>query len=119
MIDTIYREEYPAVVGLNVKDKLHAADYKHVIPILDDIIQKHGSLRAVVDANDYHGITLHALFEELKFDTTHWTSFHRIAIVGEKTWHEQFTKISNKLMHGQMKFFHTDQLDQAWQWASE
>ncbi|QQE13758.1 STAS/SEC14 domain-containing protein [Planctomycetota bacterium] len=119
MIDTVYRDEYPTVVGLVATDKLQATDYKHVIPVLDDIIQKHGSLRAVVDINNYKGISLHAIFEELKFDTTHWSSFHRIALVGEKKWHEQMTKITNKLMHGQMRFFHTNEIDEAWQWAAE
>ena len=119
MIDVVEREGACNVLGLNVSGKLSGDDYHYVIPILNQMIEEHGKLRVVIDLNDFGGMSLHAIFDELKFDITHWSSFEKIAIIGDKSWLNQMSKLTDKLIRGHVKHYHEDQKEDAWTWASE
>ena len=81
------------VLGLRVNGKLVHEDYQKFVPMLEEMIQKHGSIRCYFEMAEFHGITPHALWDELKFDIKHCRDVERCAVVGEKTSHEWMTKL--------------------------
>lgn len=108
------------VIGIKVCGKLVHEDYAQVVPKLEHIIEQHGSIRCYCELTDFHGITPHALWDELKFDTKHCRDIERCAIVGDPSWHNWMTKISQTIFsRADVKFFDESQSQEAWDWVNE
>lgn len=108
------------VIGIKVHGKLVHEDYAQVVPQLEKIIEEHGSLRCYCELSEFHGITPHALWDELKFDTKHCKEIERCAIVGDPSWHNWMTKISQTIFNrADVKYFDESQSQEAWDWVYE
>ena len=108
------------VIGMKVKGKLVHEDYEQFVPRLEKLIEEHGSIRCYCELTDFHGITPHALWDELKFDVKHCKDIERCAIVGDPSWHQWMSRMGQTIFsQAQMKYFNVDQAEEAWQWASE
>ena len=108
------------VVGLKVNGKLLHEDYQQLIPKLEKLIEEQGSIRCLFEMTDFHGFTLRALWDEMKFDVTHCTKIERCAVVGNRTWQKWAVNFFKPLFFkATIKFFNTADLDTAWQWIGE
>ena len=85
MIETLSRSS-GKVFGMRVSGKLLHQDYELFVPALEKLIEKHGSIRCLVEMIDLHGIELRALWDEIKFDVRHARQIERCAVVGDKAW---------------------------------
>ena len=85
------------VIGIKVHGKLVHEDYAQVVPKLEQLIEQHGSIRCYCELTDFHGITPHALWDELKFDTKHCRDIERCAMVGDPSWHQWMSKIGQMI----------------------
>ena len=72
--------------GFKMSGKLHDADYQTFVPAIDAAIAKHGKVRLLAQFHDFQGWDVHALWDDIKFSTTHCTTIERIALVGDRTW---------------------------------
>ncbi|MDZ7617518.1 MAG: STAS/SEC14 domain-containing protein [Patescibacteria group bacterium] len=61
------------------------ADYEQFVPKLESLIHQHGSLRCYCEIGNYQGVSLRAIWDELKFDVTHCNQIERCAVVGDST----------------------------------
>ena len=61
------------ILGFKMSGKLHDADYKTFVPMIDDAIAKQGKVRLLAQFHDLQGWDLHALWDDTKFATTHGT----------------------------------------------
>ena len=59
------------VFGMKVSGKLLHRDYQQFVPMLEKLIEEHGSVRCLIEMIDFHGIELRALWDEIKFDVRH------------------------------------------------
>jgi hypothetical protein len=108
------------VIGMKVQGKLVHEDYAQFVPKLEKLIEEHGSIRCYCELTDFHGITPHALWDELKFDVKHFKDVERCAMVGDPSWHQWMTKTGQAIFsHAQMRYFDQSQSEEAWQWVSE
>ena len=76
------------ILGFKLSGKLHDADYKTFVPAVDAAVTKHGKVRILAQFHDFQGWDMKALWDDIKFSTTHCTKIDRIALVGEKKWEE-------------------------------
>jgi hypothetical protein len=76
------------VFGFTVSGKLTRDDYRRMLPRLEEAIRKHGKISVLVHIESMTGMELGAMWEELKFDLKHFRHFRRLALVGDKKWHE-------------------------------
>jgi hypothetical protein len=76
----------PKILGFKMTGKLHDADYKSFVPLVDAAIATGGKVRLLAQFHDFQGWDMHALWDDIKFSTTHCTKIERVALVGEKTW---------------------------------
>ena len=107
------------VLGFKMSGKLHDEDYKKFVPIVDAAAAKHGKVRLLAQFHDFHGWDAHALWDDIKFSTTHCTKIERIALVGEKKWEEWMTKVCKPFTMAKVKYFDAAETDQAWAWLQE
>ena len=107
------------VLGFKMSGKLHDEDYQKFVPAIDAAVAKHGKVRLLAQFHDFHGWDLHALWDDIKFSTTHCTKIDRIALVGEKTWEKWMAIVCKPFTMAKIKYFDVSQLDQAKAWLSE
>ena len=107
------------ILGFTLSGKLHDEDYKHFVPTVDAAIASHGKVRMLAHFVDFHGWDISALWDDIKFATTHCTKVDRIALVGDKRWEEWMAKVCKPFTTAQLRYFDSAQIDAAWAWLKE
>jgi len=107
------------VLGFKMSGKLHDEDYKKFVPLVDEAIAKDGKVRMLAQFHDFHGWDAHALWDDIKFSTTHCTKIERIALVGEKSWEAGMAKVCKPFTMAKIEYFDATKIDDAWKWIQE
>jgi hypothetical protein len=115
MIEQLPHESTKAL-GFKLSGKLHDEDYKTFVPLVDKAFAAQGKLRMLAWFHDFHGWDVHALWDDIKFSTTHCTKIERIALVGEKKWEEWMAKVCKPFTMAKIKYFQASEIEAAWQW---
>ena len=113
------KESTGRVLGFKLSGKLHDEDYKMFVPLVDDAIAKQGKVRILAQFHDFHGWDAHALWDDIKFSTTHCTKIDRIALVGDKKWEEWMAKVCKPFSMAKIEYFDATKIDDAKKWLSE
>ena len=95
------------------------ADYKALIPRLEAAIDRHGSIRLLVDMGEFKGIELQAVWDDFAFGIKHWNDLERMALVGDKRWQELSAKSFNRLTKGDIRYFDLADANAARAWIEE
>jgi hypothetical protein len=107
------------VLGFKISGKLHDVDYAHFVPVIDAVVAKEGKARLLAQFEDFHGWDLHALWDDVKFATTHCTKIDRIALVGDNKWEEWMAKVCKPFTFAKIRYFDAAQVQAAWDWLRE
>src|SRR5262249_51220035 len=107
------------VLGFQMSGKLHDADYQTFVPVIDAALAKHPKVRLLAVFHDFHGWDAHALWDDIKFSTTHCTKLERIALVGEKAWEKWMATVCKPFTMAKIRYFDATQLDAAKAWLAE
>ena len=106
-------------VGFKMSGKLHDDDYKKFVPLVDAKIAKDGKVNVLAQFHDFHGWDLHALWDDIKFATTHCNKIERVAMVGDKQWEAWMAKVCKPFTMAKIKYFDAADIKSAWQWLKE
>lgn len=106
------------VLAFKLSGKLHDADYKILVPAVDEAA-KSGKVRLMAQFHDFHGWDAHALWDDIKFATTHCMKFDKIALVGEKTWEKWMATVCKPFTMAKVQYFDAADIDKAWAWLQE
>lgn len=107
------------VLGFKLSGKLHDADYQTFVPAIDAAIAGSGKVRILAWFEDFHGWDAKALWDDIKFSTTHCTKVDRIALVGDKTWEKWMAVVCKPFTMASVKYFDAAKVDDAWKWLEE
>ncbi|MBL8822117.1 MAG: STAS/SEC14 domain-containing protein [Planctomycetia bacterium] len=107
------------VLGFKMSGKLHDADYQHFVPTVDAAVAKLGKVRLLAVFHDFQGWDMHALWDDIKFATTHCTKIDRIALVGDKKWEEWMAKVCKPFTMASIQYFDATKEVDAWKWLEE
>jgi len=107
------------VLGFKMSGKLHDDDYKKFVPQIDAQAAKDGKVRLLAEFHDFHGWDLHALWDDIKFSTTHCTKIERIALVGDKKWEAWMAKVCKPFTMAKIRYFDAADINAAWAWLKE
>jgi hypothetical protein len=106
------------VLGFKISGRLHDADYKTFVPLIDAAAGS-GKVRLLALFEDFHGWDLHALWDDIKFSTTHCTSIERIALVGDRAWEKWMADVCKPFTMATVRHFDAADIDAAWAWLGE
>jgi hypothetical protein len=106
-------------VGFKMSGKLHDEDYKKFVPQVDAEIAEAGKINILAQFHDFRGWDAKALWEDIKFSTTHCTKFKKIALVGEKTWEKWMAKVCKPFTMAKIKYFDVSEIEAAKKWLTE
>ena len=107
------------ILGFKMSGKLHDVDYQRFVPAIDAAVAKQGQVRLLAQFHDFHGWDLPALWDDIKFSTTHCTKIERIALVGEKKWEQWMAKVCKPFTMAKIQYFDAAKIDDARKWLSE
>jgi hypothetical protein len=107
------------VVAFRLSGKLHDEDYKQFVPMVDDAISLFGKVRILAEFCDFQGWDLHALWDDIKFSTTHCTKIERIALVGDKAWEKWMAGVCKPFTLAKVRYFEPAEINAAWAWLAE
>ncbi len=107
------------VLGFKLSGKLHDEDYKTFVPRVDAAIAEEGKVRMLALFHDFQGWDACALWDDIKFATTHCTKIERIALVGEKKWEEWMAKVCKPFTMAKVQYFDASDIDAAWKWLAD
>ena len=106
------------VLGFKLSGKLHDADYKTFVPMVD-AAAKTGKVRMLAQFHDFHGWDAKALWDDIKFATTHCTKFEKIALVGDKACEKWMAAVCKPFTMAKIRYFDTAEIDAAKAWLAE
>ncbi len=107
------------VLGFKMSGKLHDEDYKLFVPMVDKAIAEEGKVRILAEFHDFHGWDAHALWDDIKFSTTHCTKIERIALVGDKAWEKGMATVCKPFTMAKIRYFDAHETDAAKAWLAE
>ncbi len=115
---TVQMEEREAgkVLEVDVTGRLDKQDYEEFSPKVEQLIEKHGKIRVLLETHDFHGWNAGALWEDIKFNVKHFSDIERLAVVGEKKWEKGMATFCKPFTTAKVRYFATDQADEARQW---
>ena len=112
-------ESSEQVLGFQMSGKLHDEDYKHFVPMVDAALAKYGKVRLLARFHDFHGWDARALWDDIKFATTHCAKMDRIALVGEKSWEKWMAAVCKPFTLAKVRYFDAPDIEAAWAWLDE
>lgn len=104
---------------VQLSGKLTKEDYQHFVPEFERLVQREGKIRALVRMHDFHGWTMAALWEDIKFDLKHFGDIERLALVGERKWEAGMAAFCKPFTRATIRYFDEAQYDEALRWVSE
>ena len=111
---------HPGIVGFCLSGKLKDEDYRAFVPAIDRVIAAaQGSVRLLVQFEDFHGWDLHGAWDDFKFGIEHYADTERIAVIGDQRWEQWMTLLWKPFSRAEIRYFDGDETDQAWAWIRE
>lgn len=109
----------PKTLGFKLSGKLHDEDYKVFVPAVDKAVAEQGKVRMLAVFHDFHGWDAKALWDDIKFSTTHCTKIERIALVGEKAWEKGMASVCKPFTMAKIQYFDAADIAKARSWLAE
>ena len=101
---------------VQVSGKLSKETYEVFLPAIVAQIKEHVKIRILFEMHDFHGWTMGAMWEDLKFDFAHWKDIERLAIVGESKWEAGMAVFCKPFTAAKIQYFDHAKLDEAKAW---
>ena len=106
------------VLGYRVIGKLTKEDYATVAADIEALGQQESSIGLLLDLEAFEGEEIEARGAKLSFEGDYQERIAKLAIVGDKKWHEERLTLADRLNYTrELRFFPTDEREAAWEWS--
>jgi hypothetical protein len=107
------------ILVLTLTGKLEAADYAQFVEQVDQAVKNHGKIRFIVEMHDFHGWTFGALWEDIRFDVSHYSQIERLALIGNQKWQAGMASFCKPFTTATVRYFDEAAADEASIWIHE
>ncbi|PKN50812.1 MAG: STAS/SEC14 domain-containing protein [Deltaproteobacteria bacterium HGW-Deltaproteobacteria-13] len=115
----LYEENGGRVLVIHFTGKLTKADYEHFVPEVERLVGQYGKLNMLFDMTGFHGWDAGAFWEDTKFAVTHFSDILKLAIAGDKKWHEGMAVFSKPFTKAKVRYFDHSEIHGAHKWLAE
>ncbi|GGH68104.1 SpoIIAA family protein [Phaeocystidibacter marisrubri] len=91
--------------------KLDDTDYDKMLPLLWQKIEQHEQISWYFEMQDFEGWSASALWRDAKFDLKNKEHLKKVAIVGQKKWHELMTDIMKPFTDADIRYFDEEEAE--------
>ena len=113
---SLHEEADGKILMVKLSGKLTKEDYQELLPEVERLIDKLGTIRVLCQLRDFHGWEVWALWEDIKFDMKHFADIERLALVGERNWQACLAVFCKSFTRAKVRYFHREELDLAEEW---
>ncbi len=108
------------VIGVEAIGEVDDDDYEKVLePAVEDRLSRHDKIRLLyVLGAEFTGYEGEAMWEDAKLGVKTFNSYDRMGIVTDANWVRRSIKAFGWLIPGEVRVFHTDDLDAARTWIT-
>jgi intergrase/recombinase len=119
MIDTIPTNS-EHVIGCKIDGRINKEDIEKLETYIEDKLSKNKKLRIYVEVLKLEGISLEAVFKDLKLGIKHFNDFDKKAVVTDKDWMKKVAAIADKIfLNIEVRCFSFEDKEKALEWAKE
>lgn len=111
------RDDEAGVIDLIVDGAITRADYEALIPVLEEMIAQHGTLRAVETVRTIGPIDWSLWWQDLKWVVGHRDKLARCAVITDHGWIGPVTRAAAALFSGEIRVFREAEGEQARAWV--
>ncbi len=115
----LHEEAGGKILILKLSGKLTKEDYAHFTPAVERAVKDHGKVRILVHMHGFHGWSLGAVWEDVKFDLHHFSHIERLALVGESRWEAGMAVFCKPFTTAQVRYFDESKVEEATAWLRE
>lgn len=108
----------PRTLELGLVGTLDKKDYEQFTPYAEAAIEEHGKVNFLIHVPEKPRFTPAALWEDLKFDVSHYSDVGRVALVSSDESKEWLATIAKPFTRADVRFFEAESIDAARQWAA-
>jgi hypothetical protein len=83
-----------------------------------ELARRGGRAPLLLDLTGWRGWTAGGLVRDIRFDLRHRKSFPRIAVIGDRPWHEWLTIAAKPVFSGEMRYFDAAREREAVEWVT-
>jgi hypothetical protein len=114
---TVLTDLPQGVIGFKASGKITKADYTEVLQPALEAAAVNGKIRILLDfADEFDGMELKAVLQDLRTAIKQWKSWERIALVTDHDWMEKGVELFSWAMPGDVKVFDDDEQRDALIW---
>jgi hypothetical protein len=107
------------IVFLTFREKLTRGDYALFVPQLENLMDKEGTIRVLVEFQDFQGWTIGALWEDTKFGAKHFNDIDRLAVVGDREWEKYLATFIKPFTKATVRYYDKSEKEEAKSWLRE
>jgi hypothetical protein len=115
----LHEEAGGRILLLTLSGTLTKDDYALFTPEVERAAKQYGKLRVLVRMTDFHGWTLGAVWEDVKFDLHYFTNIERLALVGDTRWEAGMAVFCKPFTTAKIRYFDASKADAAAAWIHE
>jgi len=112
-------DSHDNVIGYTAIGSITKDDYSEMVPEVEALAEEYETIDMLIDLTQFKWEKVSAWGADLRFGREFRKKIERLAIVGDKRWESWLTKMAAPFYAREAKFFHTDEMDSAWQWLSD
>jgi hypothetical protein len=104
---------------INVRGKLAKGDYRQFVQNFEQHFRQYGKFSVLFDMTGFHGWKAGALWDEIKFDSTHYVDIDRLAMVGDTKWERDLEQFCELFTRTPIQYFNQADLADARTWLND
>ena len=106
------------LLSVKISGKLTKEDYEKFVPEVEGLIKKHGKINIMLTMHDFHGWSMGALWEDIKFDMKHFRDIERLAMIGDRKWEAGMAAFCKPFTSAKVRYFDVGEAGQAREWVA-
>ncbi len=107
------------IAKITIPEILHADDFIQFIPLAEEFIRRHGSIRLLIDATQFNGWQDMKAFEaHMGFVKSHQGKVERIAIIAGHSWQHWLAGVFKIFVHPEISVFDKGEEIDAMRWIA-
>lgn len=107
------------ILELSIDGKVTRGDFDKAVAKMETMIARHGKIKILEVVHNIGKMEPSAIWEDIKWSPKHLKDFSHAAVVADQKWIEWVTALVKPFVSVEIRFFHTDEIDNARRWLME
>lgn len=107
------------IIATRAEDNLTETDIQKIHPLIHNIVNRGQKVRWYLEMENLSGWKFNAFWKDLKMDMSHADDYEKIAMVGDKKWHDWIAQFMKPFTNAEIKYFDLKEKEEAKEWIGQ